>query len=121
MEITISKKVFKKTLSVFMALFIAMSSVLAGFSVDSFAISDSIPINENDTKDIDIEDYEMSYLKFVPENTGVYSFSYYGFERLLYGYLYDENLEMITMGYDYYGIECRLQMGKVYYLGVMFD
>lgn len=95
--------------------------------IDGIALKNIDILKEYETKKINIETDEMFYLKFVPENTGVYQFEYYTMnddgslnysgEGDLYSYVYDANWDVLANGFDF-GVDVKLEAGETYYLGV---
>ena len=81
-------------------------------------------ITVGETKTIDIEENEITMIRFVPEESGTYIFESLSDDDT-YGYLYDKNYEELCSdddsGDDFnFSIEYYLEAGEVYYYGAKF-
>ncbi|MBQ8015566.1 MAG: leucine-rich repeat protein [Clostridia bacterium] len=80
-------------------------------------------INANETLNINVQSSSITYIKFVPETDGFYTFQSISNSDTI-GYIYDENFDQIAYNDDYsdsnFYISYFLTAGKTYYLGARY-
>jgi hypothetical protein len=120
------KKAFR-ILSLFMIFILTITSAVSLVSVTAVATAPKTytDISADSEKEVNItHDGEIIYFRFVPAKSGTYAFYSTEYENYPYGFLYDENMEMLANSSDNsalnnfnFNIEYECKADKVYYIG----